>query len=72
MAAVRVSPCMPLSTAAADSSGRPGTSGKASSAPPQPSDPASSPALMACRPGSISGADDSEPCSLPYATRDPL
>jgi len=33
---------------------------------------APSPRLMACRPGSNSGAELSRPCNLPYATSEPL
>jgi hypothetical protein len=33
---------------------------------------APSPRLMACRPGSSRGAESSRPCSLPYATSEPL
>jgi hypothetical protein len=33
---------------------------------------APSPRLIACRPGSNSGAESRRPCSLPYATSEPL
>jgi len=46
--------------------------GSQKNTPIAPTLAAPSPRLMACRPGSNSGAESSTPCSLPYATSEPL